>query len=391
MTLVQHPKLYKKDDHENVRVWWVETDEDQYRVVYGVLDGKMVDSDWKTAVPKNVGKVNGTTGISQAISEKDSLYKKQLKQGKYHESIDDVDEDGYFEPMLATVWTNSKKKPIGKKILEDAFESKNYRIFVQPKLDGIRNITTSSEMRSRNGEKRVSCPHIHNALADFFVQHPDVILDGELYNHEYHDNFNQIQSHVLKTKPGLIDLAETAKNIKYYVYDAYILSLPTVPYNQRNILINELVGTPGIEVVKTHEVLSMEELDEIYGEILNQNYEGMVARINGSYEPGKRSKLLIKRKEFFDEEFEIVDIMEGTGNWNGKAKSVKFKLPDRDLPYDKLPESGIRGDEAEMSELLRNKGKYIGGDVTVRYPNKTPDGKPRFGVAIAFYEGKRKS
>lgn len=396
MALVKHPTLYKRDTKGKVRVWWVETDDDQYRVVSGLEDGKLVESDWKTATPKNVGRTNATTGPEQALREMDSLYEKQLNQGKYHESKDTIDEEGYFEPMLAEKWDDAKGKKVGIKVIQKAFDA-GVNVYVQPKFDGIRNIATVHKMTSRVGEPRVSVPHIQRQVRDFVSGDEKVVLDGELYNHDYHDNFNKIQSLVLQHKPGPDDIAASAEQVDYYVYDAFFKDEPNLTFGQRAERLSRMDNgmndnTPDIIFVQPTKVASFEEIDELYGRILEEGYEGIMIRIDEPYEPGCRSKSLIKRKEFFDEEFEIVDIIEGTGNWNGKAKAVKFKAhPGDDRSYDDLPKAGIRGDEAQMTELLRNKGKYIGGEVTVRFPNKTPGGDPRFGVAVAFYEGKRTS
>lgn len=382
---VVHPTLYKRDSVGKVRVWRVETSGDQYRVVAGIKDGNLVENDWKTAVPKNVGKANETTGEEQALSEKDSLYERQLKQGKYHESEDDIDEEGYFEPMLAEKWNDPKDKRVGIKAIEKAFASGKW-VFVQPKLDGIRNIAVKDRMHSREGEERVSCPHVFEQLKPVFEEFPELVFDGELYNHEYHDNFNKLQSLILQKKPGDDEIAESAEKVQYHIYDVFSKDMPEIPFSARHQTLTDLIESgPILKVVETVQVNSMDEIDEFYGRKLEEGYEGIVIRIDDPYE-NKRSRSLIKRKEFFDEEFEVVEIIEGTGNWNGKAKAVKFKYGTEG----NTTEAGIRGNEAEMAELLRKKDRYVGGDVTVRFPNKTPAGKPRFGVATAFYEGKRK-
>ena len=391
MPLQKHPELYKKDSAGKVRVWWVETDRDQYRVVSGLRDGKLVESDWKTAVPKNIGRSNETTGPEQALSECQSLYDKQLKQGKYHESLDTIDEDGYFEPMLAIKWDDDKGKREGIKVIEKAFAS-GKKVFTQPKLDGIRNLATIEKMTSREGEERVSCPHIFEQARGRILasNYSGIILDGELYNHDYHDNFNKLQSLILQRKPGPEELAESAEKVQYHVYDAFLPEEPEAAFERRIFVLSHVLrpwaAMPSIHIVMAKEVKSFEEIDEAYGSYLDQGYEGMVIRIDSPYE-NKRSKTLIKRKEFFDEEFPVVEIIEGRGNWNEKAKAVSFIYNEAG----DVTEAGISGSEAQMADLLRRKGLYENGkgQVTVRFPNKTPDGKPRFGVAKAFYEGKR--
>jgi DNA ligase-1 len=106
---------------------------------------------------------------------------------------------------------------------------------------------------------------------------------------------------------------------------------------------------------------------------MEEGYEGQMIRINSKYE-NKRSKFLIKRKEFIDEEFEIIDILDGKGNREGLATKVIFKNKDGST-FD----TGVIGNDEYTSSLLSNKLKYIGKKATVVYQNLTPDGAPRFG------------
>ena len=48
------------------------------------------------------------------------------------------------------------------------------------------------------------------ALAPFFEKHPGAILDGEFYNHEFKNDFNEIVSLVKKSKPSEQDVAKVA-------------------------------------------------------------------------------------------------------------------------------------------------------------------------------------
>ena len=51
--------------------------------------------------------------------------------------------------------------------------------------------------------------------------------------------------------------------------------------------------------------------------------------------------------------------------------------------------SGVRGSFDMLKDVLYNADDYIGGQVTVRYQNKTDDGKLRFPVVVAFWKDKR--
>ena len=98
-----------------------------------------------------------------------------------------------------------------------------------------------------------------------------------------------------------------------------------------------------------------------------------MVRTDGPYE-NKRSKHLLKRKEFKDSEFKILDIVEGVGNKSGMAGHMVFKNH-KDIEF----HSNIKGTREYLKELLTNKNKLIGKSATVKYFNLTPgDEIPRF-------------
>ena len=363
--------LFKLDTKGKLRVWWVEIDGGKIRNVSGLEDGEKVESGWKQMKAKNSGKSNATTPEEQARVEAASLYEKQTGKGGYHYERDNADKKTYFEPQLAKTYADML--PI------------NYSevVYSQPKLDGHRCIGTVNGLYTRNGKRYVSVPHVELALLKYFKYNPHIVTDGELYNHELRENFNEISSCVRKTKPTQEDLEQSEK-IQYHIYDIFDTTRPDLPFAERQHLIEELRGVSDhIEVVETSEVLDQEMLDHLYQRYLEDGYEGQMIRYNNMYE-NKRSKNLIKRKEFFDEEFKLLDIIEGEGNWAGYAKTLVIDLGDG-----RTSSSGLRGNQEFTRNLLLEKDKWVGGTVTVRFPNKTPDGIPRFPVAVAFYEGER--
>jgi ATP-dependent DNA ligase len=68
------------------------------------------------------------------------------------------------------------------------------KVFMQPKLDGVRCVISKDGAYSRTGKEWLNIHHITTNLEPFFEKYPEVVLDGELYNHELKDDFEKIIS-----------------------------------------------------------------------------------------------------------------------------------------------------------------------------------------------------
>ncbi len=94
---------------------------------------------------------------------------------------------------------------IKKAMLAHKFDDKrvdwSQPVYIQPKLDGVRCLFTKDGAYSRAGNKFMNIAHIELRLIPFFKQHPDVILDGELYNHELKNDFEKIISKYMQDMP----------------------------------------------------------------------------------------------------------------------------------------------------------------------------------------------
>jgi DNA ligase-1 len=95
-------------------------------------------------------------------------------------------------------------------------------------------------------------------------------------------------------------------------------------------------------------------------------------RLDKKYE-NKRSKSLMKHKSFVDEEYTILDIVEGEGNRTGTAGYMVFETENGDRF-----KSNVKGTWEETAEMLKNKKKLIGKEATIKYFALTPAGIPRF-------------
>ena len=147
------PKLYTRDSLGNVRIWYMEQQDDKYRAVSGLMDGEKVTSDWTISFAKNSGKRNETTAVEQATKEIEAKYKKQKKTG-YFEDIKDIDVSQYVEPMLAKLY----------KDYSEDIELDKKEWLMQCKFNGLRCVATKEGLFTRKGEKYISCPHIHDSL-----------------------------------------------------------------------------------------------------------------------------------------------------------------------------------------------------------------------------------
>jgi DNA ligase-1 len=357
--------IYKKTKTGATQEWTIEVVGNKYRTHSGQVGGIITTNEWTIVYGKNTGKLNETTDKEQTMKEAVAKRTKKLESG-YFENIKHINKTQYFEPMLASKWEDSKDKI-------------TYPIFSQPKLDGIRCIVTKDGMFSRNGKPIISAPHIRESLSEVFEVYPELILDGELYADKFANDFNKIVSLVKKTKPTDADLKESKKNIQYWIYD---LPNNSLNFGERCYTLDELFDTE-LESFEKHCVLvetdtcnNEDEVMELYGEYVDKGFEGQMLRLDKKYE-NKRSKALLKHKSFIDEEFTILDIVEGDGNRTGTAGYFVFENENGDRF-----KSNVKGTWQETAEMLKNKKKLIGKEATIKYFNRTPAGIPRFGYVI---------
>ena len=358
-------ELFKRDSKGKVRTWtiqygWDDDDNAGIRTISGLVDGKKVTSVWNLSEAKNIGKVNGTNARTQAISEAESSWDINIEK-EYFEDVSKIDTYEKFKPMLAHDYT---KRP----------QSQGYS---QPKLDGIRCVADANGLWTRSGKAITSCPHIWESVQPFIEANPGIILDGELYNHELKADFNKITSLVRKVKCRPEEIEEARELVQFHVYDCYI---PNTNFLDR-IRVAKGAKSDVVHIVQTDYASFQEELDALYSDYMERGYEGQMVRNDTPYEC-KRSKHLLKRKEFITEEFEVVEVIEGQGAWTGYAK--RFILKDA---QGNTFGSGVRGNQAQLKELLDNPIKP--NWATCRYFELTPDGVPRFPVIIDYGVGNR--
>lgn len=363
--------IYSRDAKGKTRSWQFEIEGADWRVHSGLLDGNKAVTGWKTCVTMNAGKKNERSPAEQAWAEAHAERDKKLDR-EYRRTIPELDAVPP-SPMLAKKWEDYKAKF-------------TFPCYEQPKLDGIRALISHHGAFSREFQPHNNIEHITDVLMPYLKQRPYLILDGELYNHDLRDDFNTISS-VVRTNVNITaeDRQRARDLIQFHIYDV----IAPNDFGTRATIVHGLceeIKHPSIVWVPTNRVLDHDGLDSLYGMWMENGYEGQMVRADdGGYEASKRSKTLLKRKDFETDEFELVDIEEGVGNWAGYAKRVIIKLPNG-----KTQGGGMRGNQAFTKKLLAEKERYIGSPVTIRYFGFTPDGKARFPVAVDFHPGGRR-
>ena len=230
----------------------------------------------------------------------------------------------------------------------------------------------------------------HPKLIEFLSQHPDWVLDGELYKHG--KSLQQIS--------GAARMEKTVAGcdwIEYYVYD---IMIPNTPFEKRQEYLNELQiflnqceFNPEREWQKddlrmhvvpqeyVHGDNKKQQIMNLHNQYVSEGWEGCVARdISKPYKYGGRGSEMVKFKMYQDAEFEITGLSEGL-----RPEDMCFTLKtDNGIEFKAKP-MGSR----ELKEQYREDlNKLIGKMATVKFFYLSDEGTPLQPVlkAIRDYE-----
>ena len=254
-------------------------------------------------------------------------------------------------------------------------------VYIQPKLDGVRCLihcvriprskVISVKAYSRTGKAWRNIEHIIEELQPFFEKNPSVVLDGELYNHDFKDDFESIISMVRKTKPTDEARLKSRKNVQFHCYDLVDLDMK---FNLRNEWLSKNVPLSYcVHPVPTWIIKSEDLAKKIHKQNLSNGYEGSIVRLNEVYQT-KRSFSLRKFKDFHDAEANIVGYEEGKGKRIGTLG--KFIMQDDDGNQFGCP-PGKGHNYKDLARMLTDIHKYMGQRATFTYFERTKAGSYR--------------
>lgn len=204
-----------------------------------------------------------------------------------------------------------------------------YPCYVQAKLNGVRMLYRAGCCQSRD-------EHLwHDSMLDP-IRHALVdldeawILDGELYVHGWSLQQINAAASVNRISPS----PKTAR-VQYHIFDGFLADNLLMPFNERidwlfRAVYPLTVGTIALSLVTTQYVTSLSEADQHYRTFKNGGYEGMMYR-DASAPYGfsmnctnkeNRWGCLLKRKDWLDDEFVIVNVELGMGKYANVVGSL---------------------------------------------------------------------
>ena len=270
-------------------------------------------------------------------------------------------------------------------------------VFIQPKLDGVRCViqresdfpgqeylaSFSVKAYSRTGKEWKNIDHILYELKPFFQKFPNVILDGELYNHDLKNDFEKIISLVRKTKPTDEHRLESKEMVQFHCYDIVDEELP---FDQRIEFVNQSLMLLGdsIHIVDTNMLFREDDGKVYHRRNLDAGYEGSIVRTNNVYKCG-RSWSLRKFKDFHDAEANITGWVEGKGKRKGTIG--KFTAIDIDENEFGMP---VMGKFKDLQDNFEEMKTWVGEVATFTYFERTKAGSYRHPLfkCIRDYEQK---
>lgn len=318
--------------------------------------------------PKNVGKSNQRNSKEQALFQIESDFKKQLDKG--YNLVGTKDSKRKILPMLANKYLDVKKKV-------------KFPVYAQYKYNGVRCLSqTGNGFWSRKGKS------FGKSVEHLVFDTEGIITDGELMIPHSQNTFEESMAAVKKfrmkdeidKKTG--ELKPASNKLWYFVYDCVIEGKTFKErYEYLKTLSKKFPNQ--VKLAETVVLNSENEVETFLKSALEKGYEGAIIRdMNGMYEIGHRSNSLLKYKLFMDEEFKIVDVIEGEGSRKGSAIFVLITSDGKTFHVNP------NGNEKVRKQYFKDRKKLIGKLATVRFQAWTDDKIPYIvkGISIRDYE-----
>ena len=227
-------------------------------------------------------------------------------------------------------------------------------------------------------------------MIKFFKNHPDTILDGEIYKFGW--NLNVISGICRSQKT-----VEDGKDLEFYWYDIADLNLSfTDRFKLMQEWSKELKLTEfdperhlpedklHIQFLPQQSITGFDNMKQLHDQFVSEGWEGLVVRqAKSKYKPGSRSNDWIKIKIYIDAEYPIVGLTEGL-----REEDMCFLL---ETPNGQTFNCKPMGDREQKHWYHEHIDELIGKQLTIKYfemsgveGSEVP--QQPIGIAIRDYE-----
>ena len=328
---------------------------EQARLEYNSHLKKYTDKGYKL-LPSSI-KINNAVAVEAFVEE-------HLGNGV-------TDSNGFKKHMLAKQ---------ADKVATSVFDKIKYW-YGSRKIDGVRCsfYWKDGEVRtaSRGGgdyDASTSFMRHNPKLIQFFEEHPDIVLDGELYKHG--KSLQQISgaARLEKDTAGM-------NWLEYYIYDVMD---STKTFEERLDILHDITdelnlgfnperewddGELKFQIVPQETVVGWANIQKLHDKYVGEGFEGIVIRDPSKvYNFGGRTNAMIKVKMYKDAEFEIVGYSEGL-----RPEDMVFVCKTKE---GKEFEAKPMGPRELKWEYLDRMDEIIGKMATVKYFYLSDEGCP---------------
>ena len=246
---------------------------------------------------------------------------------------------------------------------------KDEEIFVTEKFDGIRCVciieNNNPRFFTRQGKEIGGLVDIQNDIKN--MDKNNMVLDGELlFSGEYEDSGDQYR----KTTKIVNSKSEDKKNIIFHIFD--MLSVKEFKdgksekvYKDRRKSINQIKETENVKVAPIlYQGTDHTQVTQVAQQMIDNKREGVMVNRNDVYEC-KRTKSLLKVKEFNDADLRVIGFEEGRGENAGRLGAFIVDYKGHEVHVG----SGYSKDQ--RIEYWNNKEEMIGKIIKVKYFEET--------------------
>ncbi len=226
---------------------------------------------------------------------------------------------------------------------------------VSEKLDGVRALWDGATLRFRSGR-------VIAAPAWFTAKLPTTPLDGELWLGR--GKFDALSGAVRRAQP----VDSEWQKLTYMLFE---LPKAEGTFTQRAAQMKSLVQEARwsqLQAVEQLTILNPAALQAKLKAVTSLGGEGLVLHLASAPVASGRSDILLKLKPMHDAEATVVSHFPGKGKYEGMLGALEVRTP--------------RGQQFKLgsgfSDAQRQHPPAIGSQVTYRYSDETPSGKPRF-------------